>query len=207
MQSIATIDNHSSGYSGNVEAADLFKRAFPACGSFKIQIAALPMVPRYRFADMMLAPATTMPGGVRMSAQWKYQIRIDLDGEVAEAARFDPGSQKLKWLSSVLAKHRARLRCQFDLFAEYVAEAEKAGTEGYPLYEWTKATIENPVKKAKYVESFSLYVDDQEVYAKEIADALEADLMPLVHSALIKRLSKYDSDPANNPQPPMRTQK
>ena len=140
-----------------------------------------------------------------MSAQWKYQIRIDLDGEVAEAARFDPGSQNLKWLSSVLAKHRAKLRCQFDLFAEYVAEAERMGTEDYHLYEWTKATIEDPIKKAKYVESFSLYVDDQEVYAKEIADALETDLMPLVNSALIKRLSRHDSNPANNPQPPTRT--
>jgi hypothetical protein len=64
-----------------------------------------------------------------MSEQWKYQIRIYLDGDLAEAARFDPRSQKLKWLSSVLAKHRAKLRCQFDLFAEYVAEAERVGTE------------------------------------------------------------------------------
>jgi hypothetical protein len=142
-----------------------------------------------------------------MSPQWKYQIRIYLDGEVAEAARIDPGSQDLKWLTSVLAKHHAKLRCQFDLFAEYVAEAERVGTKDYPLYEWTKATIEDPVKKAKYVESFSLYVDDQEVYAKEIADALETDLMPLVDSALIKRLSKHDSNPANNPQPPTRTQR
>jgi hypothetical protein len=84
-----------------------------------------------------------------MSAQWKYQIRIYLDGDLAEAARFDPGSQKLKWLSSVLAKHRAKLRCQFDLFAEYVAEAERVGTEDYHLYEWTKATIEDPVKSSK----------------------------------------------------------
>jgi len=139
-----------------------------------------------------------------MSAQWKYQIRIYLDGHLAEAARFDPGSQKLKWLSSVLAKHRAKLRCQFDLFAEYVAEAERVGTEDYHLYEWTKATIEDPIKRAKYIESFSLYVDDQEVYAKEIADALEADLTPLVENGQIKKLSKHDSNPANNPQPPAR---
>jgi hypothetical protein len=141
-----------------------------------------------------------------MSAQWNYQIRIDLDGEVAEAARTDPGSQDLEWLSGVLARHRAKLKCQFDLFAAYVAEAERMGTKDYPLYEWTKATIDDPIKKAKYVESFSLYVDDQEVYAKEIADALERDLMPLVDRALIKRLSKHDSNPANNPQPPTRTQ-
>src|ERR1700732_4487927 len=141
------------------------------------------------------------------STQWKYQIRVNLDQELAETARFDPGSQKLESLSDVLAKHRAKLKCQFDLFAEYVAEAERVGTEDYHLYEWTKATIEDPIKRAKYVESFSLYVDDQEVYAKEIADALEADLMPLMENGQIKKLSKYDSNPANNPQPPARTQR
>jgi hypothetical protein len=142
-----------------------------------------------------------------MSAQWKYQIRIYLDRDLAEVARSDPGSQKLKWLSSALAEHRAKLRCQFDLFAEYVAEAERMVPEDYHLYEWTKATIEDPIKRAKYRQSFSLYVDDQEVYAKEIADALEADLMPLVETGQIKKLSKHDSNPANNPQPPARTQR
>jgi hypothetical protein len=74
--------------------------------------------------------------------------------------------------------------------------------ENYPLYEWTKATIENPAKKEKYLKSFTLYVDGREVYAKEIADALAADLQPLARSGLITRLSKYDTDPPNNPQPP-----
>jgi hypothetical protein len=136
-----------------------------------------------------------------MSGQWKYQIRIGLDGNLAEVARFDPGSRKLERLSSVLAKHRAKLRCRFDLFVEYVAEAERHGTEDYHLYEQTKATIEDPVKRAKHLGSFALYVDDEEVYAKDIADALEADLMPLVDGVLIKKLSKYDSNPANFTQP------
>jgi hypothetical protein len=139
-----------------------------------------------------------------MTTEWKYQIRINLDHELAQAARFDPGSQRLKPLTDVLAKHRAELKCQFDLFAAYVAEAERAGAEEYPLYEWTRATIEDPQKKSKYVEVFSLYVDDEEVYPRDVADALETDLVPLVHSALIKRLSKHDSNPANNPQPPSR---
>ena len=91
---------------------------------------------------------------------------------------------------------------EFDSFAEYVATAEEHGMENYPLYEWTKATIENPAKKEKYLKSFTLYVDGREVYAKEIADALAADLQPLARSGLITRLSKYDTDPANNPQPP-----
>src|SRR5260370_14524274 len=63
-------------------------------------------MPCSRFANIIWR-RRRLAGGVRMSAQWKYQIRIYLDGDLAEAARFDPGSQKLKWLSSVLAKHSA----------------------------------------------------------------------------------------------------
>lgn len=93
------------------------------------------------------------------------------------------------------------MKCQFDAFADYVAEAEKQGTEGYPLYAWTKATIENPEKKAKYLKSFTLYVDGKEVYSKPLADAIEAELEPLV-GKVITRLSKHDTNPANNPQVP-----
>ena len=38
--------------------------------------------------------------------------------------------------------------------------------------------LENPTKKAKYVKSFTLYVDGREIYAQEIADALTADMTP-----------------------------
>jgi hypothetical protein len=72
------------------------------------------------------------------------------------------------------------MKCQFDAFADYVAEAEKHGPENYPLYEWTKATIENPAKKAKHIKILCVYVDDKEVYSKEIADVLETDLQPMV---------------------------
>jgi hypothetical protein len=51
------------------------------------------------------------------------------------------------------------------------------------------------------LKSFTVYVDEQEVYAKEIADALEAELQPLATTGLIARISKYDTNPANNPQP------
>ena len=98
----------------------------------------------------------------------------------------------LKPLLEVLAGHRAVPKCQFDAFAEYVVAAEEQGVENYPLYQWTKATIENPAKKEKYLKSFTLYVDGQEVYAKQIADALEADLQSFANSELIARISKYD---------------
>ncbi len=139
-----------------------------------------------------------------MSEQWQYQIRIYLADQFAEMTRSDPGNAVLKPLMEILAKHGAELKCQYDAFAGYCAEAERHGSEKYPLYKWTKATIENPEKKAKYLKSFTLYLAGQEVYAKELADALEADLQPLAGGALITRLTKHDTNPANNPQPPAR---
>jgi hypothetical protein len=138
-----------------------------------------------------------------MTAQWQYQVRLDLnDPAAAELAPRKPSDPALAPLTEILAKHRAQLKSQFDAFAEYVAAAEQHGVENFPLYAWTKATIENPAKQEKYMKSFTLYVENHEVYAKEIADALEADLQPLASSGLITRLSKYDTNPANNPQPP-----
>ena len=137
-----------------------------------------------------------------MSTQWEYQVRIYLDDELAELARRDPNNPAIKRLVDILTRHHATMKCQYDAFADYVAEAEKGGTENFPLYAWTKATIENPEKKAKYLKSFTLYVDNNEVYAKPLADALESDLQPLVGGKLITRLSKHDTNPANNPQPP-----
>ena len=142
-----------------------------------------------------------------MSDQWQYQVRIYLDDAFAEAARGTPEDPALKPLADILRRHNAVLRCQFDAFAGYVAEAEERGTENYPLYEWTKATIEDPAKKTKYTKSFTLYVDGDEVYAKEKADALEADLGVLVGGGLVTRMSKHDTNPANNPQPPARYRK
>ena len=78
------------------------------------------------------------------------------------------------------------------------------GVDQYPLYAWTKATIEDPAKKAKYIKSFTIYVDGEEVYSKAKADALEADLKPLLGGAVVTAMAKHDTNPANNPQPPKR---
>ncbi len=139
-----------------------------------------------------------------MTHQWQYQIRIYLGDEFAEVARRNPGDPAIASLTNILTKHHATMKCQFDAFADYVAEAEKLGPENYRLYKWTKATIENPAKKAKHVKSFALYVDGNEVYAKEIADALESDLQPMVGRELITRMSRHSTNPADNPQPPAR---
>ncbi len=137
-----------------------------------------------------------------MSEQWQYQLRIYLSDEVAEVARSDRDNAVLKPLNDILHRHQATLVSQFDAFANYVAEAEKAGPEKFPLYKWTKATVDDPVKRAKHIKTFALHVSGNEVYAKQIADALEADLQPLVGGELVTRMSKHDTNPANNLQVP-----
>jgi hypothetical protein len=142
-----------------------------------------------------------------MAQQWQYQVRIYLADQYADPARRTLEAPATKPLADILARHRATIKCQYDAFAGYVAEAEKHGRDNYPLYEWTKATIEDPAKKERYLKAFTVYVDGHEVYDKESADALEADLQPLVGGALITRMTKHDTNPANNPQPPPRFRK
>jgi hypothetical protein len=158
--------------------------------------------PKQGFHKPSWAGDRTVGGRPIMTNSWQYQIRINLADPFAEMARSDPGNPALKPLTDILARHNAAAQCQFDAFAAYVAEAEKHGVEQFPLYKWTKATIEDSAKKEKYLKSFTLYVDGEEVYAKERADALESDLQPLVGGGLITKLSKHDTNPANNPQAP-----
>src|SRR5712691_11516560 len=51
------------------------------------------------------------------------------------------------------------------------------GERAMPLYAWTVA---DPAKEAKYTKSFTLYVGGDEVCERSKADALEAELKPLV---------------------------
>jgi hypothetical protein len=106
-------------------------------------------------------------------------------------ARRDPGSPAIAPLRDILAKHHATMKCQFDAFADYVAEAEKHGTENYPFMSGPKRQSES-AKREKYIKSFTLYVDGNEVHAKEIADALESDLQPLV-GGVDPRMTKHDT--------------
>ena len=134
----------------------------------------------------------------------KFQLRLTLNEGYAQTARSNPRDPLLAALTSVLGRHHAALKCQFDAFADYVGEAERNGVEGYHLYEWTKKTIENPAKQQKYLRSFTIYVGGDEVYAKAAADALEAELRPLVGGLVVAKMFRYDTDPAHNPQPPPR---
>jgi hypothetical protein len=133
-----------------------------------------------------------------MSKQWQYQIRIDLPDELAEQARRNPNAGALQPLTQILRQHDAALVCQFDAFTAYVADAEKQGPEHFPLYKWTKATLEDPERCRRHKQAFALRLSGHEVYGRAIADAVEAALRPLAEAGLITRLSRHDTNPANN---------
>ncbi len=133
-----------------------------------------------------------------MNEPWQYQLRIYLADDLADVARSDRDNSALRPLTDILDKHHATLVSQFDAFESYVVQAEKEGPENFPLYKWTKATIEDPAKRAKHITTFAMRVSGQEVYPKEAADALEADLQPLLGGRLVTRMSRHDTNPANN---------
>jgi len=137
-----------------------------------------------------------------VSDDLKFQLRLTLRDEFAEVARNDPADASISALADILSRHDAVLKCQFDAFADYVTAAEANGIDNFPLYEWTKKTIEDPAKKTKYTKSFALYVGGEEVYEKDEVDALEAELKPLVGGPIVAQMFRYDTDPAHNPQPP-----
>jgi hypothetical protein len=139
-----------------------------------------------------------------MEGNWKFQLRVNVSAQLAQRLRGDPACRAHEGLHYVLSLHQASMMCQYDAFAEYVNEAKRFGPENYPLYQWTLDTIENPAKKAKYLETFTIYVDGEAIYDKAVADSLETGLAPLVDAAQIKSIARFDTNPAHNPQPPAR---
>ena len=132
-----------------------------------------------------------------MADPWKHQIRLYLTDEMSDTARRDDRAAAIKPIIDILARHRATMKSQFDAFADYVREAERNGPDAYPLYAWTKETIEDPEKQKKHIRAFAIQVDGEVLYDKAVADALEADLQPLLSAGLITRVSRHDSNPAN----------
>ncbi|WP_028227920.1 hypothetical protein [Paraburkholderia ferrariae] len=137
----------------------------------------------------------------------QFQIRIAVAPELADALRSGGDYEGRDLLEAVLRERNAALKCQFDAFADYVEEAGRVGQDPYPLYplyQWTKDTIGDPEKKAKYLKSFTVYVRGEQVYDQEAADWLHARLSALAGKLGIESVSRFDTNPANNPQPPAR---
>ena len=136
------------------------------------------------------------------SVDWRYQLRLQVSDQYAEALRSGERLDALQPLQDVLESHEATVVCQYDAFADFCARSERNGDLDLPLYKWTLATIRNPDKQAKYTKIFTIYVRGEEVYEQSFAEALEQELQPLVGGSVIEDLTKYDSNPANNPQVP-----
>ena len=51
------------------------------------------------------------------------------------------------------------------------------------------------------MKSFTIYIKNQQLYEKEVADRIENKIINLRCRCILK-INKYNSDPKNNPQPP-----
>ena len=130
-----------------------------------------------------------------------YQLRIDLEEKTAKEFNTTKSIQSCKKLLNILEEEKANLICQYEAFSLFVKECEEKNLTSTPLYKWTKDTIQNSSKKIKYMKSFTIYIENEQLYSKDIADRLEKKIISLNCSCILK-VSKYDSNPKNNPQPP-----
>ena len=130
-----------------------------------------------------------------------YQVRLDVTEDIAQEVRNKNNYKLNKYIDAILLKVDAELICQFDAFNNFVIECEKENNTNNALYKWTKDTIENSFKKKKYLKSFTVYVNGEQLYEKKTADYLESEIKKLNEKKILK-INKYNSDPKNNPQPP-----
>lgn len=142
-----------------------------------------------------------------MNNDWLYQVRVYFSLNFVNLYNSNKSSDLKTKLLQILQKNDADLLSQYDGFMGYVLEAEKNGIDNYPLYQWTKDSLENSGKIEKYRTSYTIYVNNEEVYSKEEADNLEKDLKLIIDKVSILRISKHDTNPANNPQPPSKYSK
>ena len=136
-----------------------------------------------------------------MNGKLLYQLRVDLEQNAAHELINTKNINSCKSLEKIIKEENGELVCQFIAFSKFVEECEKENLTDTPLYKWTKDTIENKKKKEKYMKSFTIYIKNQQLYQKEVADRIENKILNLGCRCILK-VNKYNSDPKNNPQPP-----
>ena len=141
-----------------------------------------------------------------MTEKWLFQVRLYFSSDFTKTFNSDKNSYEKEKLITVLNKHNAELLSQFDGFMGYVLEAEKNGIDNYPLYQWTKDSLARKDKIEKYHNSYTVYINSEEVYSENLANNIENDLLELVDKETVLRISKHDTNPKNNPQPPSKYQ-
>ena len=120
-----------------------------------------------------------------------YQIRLNVSDDFTEN----------DVLNELLENHNSSLMCQYDAFVFFVRECENKKETDNSLYKWTKDTIEDEIKEAKYKKIYSVYVDKQQVYKENIADKIIEEITSL-NLSTIESIDKFDTQPKNNPKPP-----
>ena len=135
-------------------------------------------------------------------SNWLYQVRLKLSQKLSDNLRKNQPSIRADELKKIASSHNMTLVCTFDAFQEYCNEAEQNGIQSYPLYEWTKAVIKDPIKQQKHTKSFAFHLGLEQVYEKHIAAAIQLEVKAIKDKKDILEVYLIDSNPANNPQPP-----
>ena len=101
-----------------------------------------------------------------MVTNWLYQVRIKVNTNLSDALRKRELIGTSKEIYKIAEHHGTIPVCTYDAFCEYCDEAEREGIDEYPLYDWTKQVIEDPIKKQKHTKSFAFYIGNKQVYEK-----------------------------------------
>ena len=133
---------------------------------------------------------------------WLYQVRLKLSHELSEDLREDRPSKNADELREIASEYNMNIVCTFDAFEAYCVEAELNGIQSYPLYKWTKAVIQDPIKQQKHKKSFAFYLGLEQIYEKKIALAVQEKLEALKDKIHILDVNLIDSNPSKNPHPP-----
>ena len=135
-------------------------------------------------------------------SNWLYQVRLKLSQGLSDDLRKNQPSIRADELRKIASSHKMTLVCTFDAFQEYCNEAEQNGIQSYPLYEWTKTVIKDPIKQQKHTKSFAFYLGLEQVYEKNIAAAIQQEIEAIKDNKDILEVKLIDTNPAKNPQPP-----
>ena len=135
-------------------------------------------------------------------SNWLYQVRLKLSMELSNVLRTNQVSTRADQIRTIASNYDMNIVCTFDAFQEYCNEAEQNGIDSYPLYEWTKAVINDLGKQQKHLKSFAFYKGLDQIYEKKIAVKIYQEIDAIRDDLDILEVKLIDSNPANNPQPP-----
>ena len=134
-------------------------------------------------------------------SKFLYQIRVDVTKTLAEELKNKNYSEDIADMVNNLKSKNAILVCQYDAFKAFLDECDSNNQQGTVLYKWTKDTVNDKEKKEKYKKSFTVYIGEEQLYKKELAEIILKDIKNVNNKSILK-VRIIDSNPANNPQPP-----